>query len=587
MTIIASLKDFVQSNSANYIPYSASGVELPNSNFKIDTSGQAYKLGSVSGTMPLEFGEVMAGFPDGALTELENGVTYTLTIQGAPDNSMVMFVNLNTQSPYAERPTITNNQCTFTWTHEDASVGILDYYGKINSTSTTLTYTNTTEKRYVLEDELSSGYLQTSGLEYNAVNEISAINGSALAGGAITSYTTAYSHDIPPYGGEVIDSLNGKYLSAYVSRSAENAGAAHIANTATYAQTVDETKLENDGFVKNLTSEYGTISVVRNTIESTNSAIARTGNEGFVSSFNYMVSIGPSYTATYSWDKSLPNTEITLDMDWANGYTLTYSANTELTGEIILPVGTSTQTIAIPNATEFKAWANDWVSIVSAVASAADSFETVVGELAWASALPTYQYDEQDRISAINNSAVAGGTDIEFGYDSADNISAINNSAISQTPSQKLYLQSPLTTGVSGTSAYIGVLSADLARMLGVDETVLFSGNATYTNFPLTLNEPMSSFDTIKFYWQPFNYPAKNWTVSEKIPVGADDYYTLFDGIYNTGTKSWFDVAFAFKEENGKLNYISGAFTNWVSTTPGDASTFLGMFKIVGIGRKN
>ena len=178
-----------QTNSANFIPYTASGVELTNSNFKIDTSGQAYKLGSVSGTMPLEFGEVMAGFPDGALTELENGVTYTLTIQGAPDNSMVMFVNLNTQSPYAERPTITNNQCTFTWTHEDASVGILDYYGKINSTSTTLTYTNTTEKRYVLEDELSSGYLQTSGLEYNAVNEISAINGSALAGGSAPSDT--------------------------------------------------------------------------------------------------------------------------------------------------------------------------------------------------------------------------------------------------------------------------------------------------------------------------------------------------------------------------------------------------------------
>ena len=32
-----------QTNSANFIPYTASGVELTNSNFKIDTSGQAYK----------------------------------------------------------------------------------------------------------------------------------------------------------------------------------------------------------------------------------------------------------------------------------------------------------------------------------------------------------------------------------------------------------------------------------------------------------------------------------------------------------------------------------------------------------------
>lgn len=184
-----------QSNSANYltahqsladyIPYSTSGLELPNSHFKIDTSGQAYKLGLESGTMPLEFGEVIAGFHDGALTELENGVTYTLTIQGAPDNEMVMFVNLNTQSPYDDRPTITNNQCTFTWTYEDASVGILDYYGYINSTNTTLTYTNSIEKRYVLEDELSSGFLQTSGLEYNANYQITGYNGSAFAGGNI------------------------------------------------------------------------------------------------------------------------------------------------------------------------------------------------------------------------------------------------------------------------------------------------------------------------------------------------------------------------------------------------------------------
>jgi hypothetical protein len=156
---------------ADYIPYSASGVELTNSNFKIDTSGQAYKLGSVSGSMPLEFGEVMYGFPNGALTELENGVTYTLTIQGTQDNSMVMFVNLNTQSPYAERPTVTNNQCTFTWAHEDASVGILDQYGKIDSTSTTLTYTKTAEKRYALEDNF----------EYNAVGEISGYGSSAIA----------------------------------------------------------------------------------------------------------------------------------------------------------------------------------------------------------------------------------------------------------------------------------------------------------------------------------------------------------------------------------------------------------------------
>lgn len=145
--------------------------------------------------------------------------------------------------------------------------------------------------------------------------------------------------------------------------------------------------------------------------------------------------------------------------------------------------------------------------------------------------------------------------------------------------------QTSATNFVAGNGIKIDEPSAGTVR-IGNDETVLWSGNATYTNFPLTLNEPMSSFETVKFYWQTFNYNAKNWTVSEKIPVGSDNYYTLFDGIYNTGTKTWFDVGFSFKEENGKLNYISGAYTNWNGNTVGDASTFLGMFKIVGIGRK-
>ena len=40
----------------------------------------------------------------------------------------------------------------------------------------------------------------------------------------------------------------------------------------------------------------------------------------------------------------------------------------------------------------------------------------VVGELAWASALPTYSYDSEDKISAINGSAIAGGGGGATGY---------------------------------------------------------------------------------------------------------------------------------------------------------------------------
>lgn len=248
-------------------------------------------------------------------------------------------------------------------------------------------------------------------------------------GGVISSYTTAYSHDIPPYGGEVIDSLNGKKLSAFVSLSADNAKVATTANSATYAQTVDETKLKNDGFVKNLSSEYGTISVVHNNlIESTNSAISRVGNEGFVSSFQDK-GIGPSETANFSWDKSLPNTTFNFTENYAPIDTIvSYSANTNLTGEVtVTSWGGITFSVEVPNATEFNVWANDWVQIKNNVASAADSFETVVGELAWASSLPIYEYDNTNKISAINGSAL---TDVSLNNIVQTNSGAWGGSAL-------------------------------------------------------------------------------------------------------------------------------------------------------------
>lgn len=53
--------------------------------------------------------------------------------------------------------------------------------------------------------------------------------------------------------------------------------------------------------------------------------------------------------------------------------------------------------------------------------------------------------------------SVTGKQDeLTFAYDNVNAISSINNSAISTTPSRDLYIQAPLFTGMSGTSAYLG-----------------------------------------------------------------------------------------------------------------------------------
>jgi len=288
---------------------------------------------------------------------------------------------------------------------------VTDNSAAINGTKSLVQSNSSTWNDITAYQSNSANYLTSVNIPESATwNEVSTTvqsNSAQWAEEVISSYTTAYSHDIPPYGGEVINSLNGKFLSAFVSKSADNAKVATNANSATYAQTVNETKLVNDGFVKNLSSEYGTISVARNTIESTNSAIARTGSEGFVSSFQNE-SIGPSVTANFSWDKSLPNTTFNFSESYASTNTIiTYSANTNLTGEFtVTSVGEIPFSVSVPNATALNVWANDWIQIKNNVASAADSFETVVGELAWASALPTYEYDNTNKISAINGSAL-------------------------------------------------------------------------------------------------------------------------------------------------------------------------------------
>lgn len=113
------------------------------------------------------------------------------------------------------------------------------------------------------------------------------------------------------------------------------------------------------------------------------------------------------------------------------------------------------------------------------------------------------EYDANNKISGYSGSAFAGGTELEFEYDAADNISAINNSAISTTPAQALYAQNPLYFSATGTSSYMGINSADLARMLGVDETVLFE--TTANNSVVTASESVYNFDMARFYMKDDN----------------------------------------------------------------------------------
>ena len=420
------------------------------------------------------------------------------------------------------------------------------------------------------------------------------------SGETISSYTTAWCHDVPPYGDGVIERLNDKYLKAFISNSADRAkfaNNANNANSANYAETVNETYVENKGFTRNLSSEYGTISVIHNNIiESTNSAIVRTGNEGFVSSFDG-ASIGPEGNgiATYSWEKSLPNTIISLQFGWTNSQILTYSANTNFTGEIVLPKGENTQTINIPNATEFKVWTNNWVNLNSVTVSAADQFETVVGELAWASALPTYEYDNTNKISAINGSALAGGSDIPSGtmnvsgleYNAVNEISAYNGSAIAQYGAEKQWLVHDDTLVHAANSAQyaLGCNISALQRLMGIDETVLFTSSWNDKLWNVNLSEPISSFKKIRMYVtrnegasELKTYEYETDLLTSFITLEIDS--TLSNNIYKYFTLCNLSGA-TYTELSARIFSYPNSLNDWRNT-----NSWCHPIKIIGIGRK-
>ena len=187
-----------------------------------------------------------------------------------------------------------------------------------------------------------------------------------------------------------------------------------------------------------VTSPLGTILVNGSEVEATNSAVATANVEGFVSSFG-AETVGPYGTASFSWDKSLPNTIFTFTPNYPPpGTIITYSANTNSTGEILAQGNTAIPlSIDIPNATALNIWTvSNWFQIIDCSASAADSIGMTVGELAWASALPTYQYDSSNKISAINGSALANYELPQSATEAIENVTA--NSATWNTVSDKL-----------------------------------------------------------------------------------------------------------------------------------------------------
>ena len=153
---------------------------------------------------------------------------------------------------------------------------------------------------------------------------------------------------------------------------------------------------------------------------------------------------------------------------------------------------------------------------------------------------------------------------------------------LSNMTSEKLYAKSPLTTGVSGTSAYIG-----LEPSATYNETVLYSG-AQAINTQVTLSESMNNFDKIEIYTKKNDVQAMPYIHTLPTP------FTICVLSVPAGASNcWMQVATYNCTETtitpaGGKNFNFGGFN---STATGiTATTGVGdclyIYKVVGINRK-
>jgi len=181
----------------------------------------------------------------------------------------------------------------------------------------------------------------------------------------------------------------------------------------------------------------------------------------------------------------------------------------------------------------------------------------------------------------------------ELGYNAVDEVSAINGSAIAQYGAEKQWLVHDDTLVHASNSAQyaLGVNVSAIAQLLGVDETVLWEGSANAGLFPITLSEPATAFEEIKFVWTPrykgdYGCPTVV-EVQNTNPHDGTLRYTLMHAYWNANAP-WLGAWYLTPTDNyTKIASDKNAFCNMMSSqTAMSEGLNCFMWKVVGIRRK-
>ena len=209
------------------------------------------------------------------------------------------------------------------------------------------------------------------------------------------------------------------------------------------------------------------------------------------------------------------------------------------------------------------------------------------------------EYDG-DKISGYMGSAFAGGGEVPegvmvesaVGYNAVNEISGYNGSAIAQYGAEKQWLTHDDTiVHVSNSAQYafgvnMSAISADLARMMGVDETEILNSTAASS---FSLKEPLSAFNNIKVklrWWD--KVPDCYYNVERFSTAKMSLSWTYFDNVSDANPLEF--AGASWTSTNGIDYTLEAGYAKVFST----ASTAIGNFthsvypiSIYGIGRKS
>jgi hypothetical protein len=193
--------------------------------------------------------------------------------------------------------------------------------------------------------------------------------------------------------------------------------------------------------------------------------------------------------------------------------------------------------------------------------------------------------------------AAGGGGDVPEGvmaesgleYNAVDEISGYNGSAIAQYGAEKQWLVHDDTLVHASNSAQyaLGVNVSAVQTLMGLDETVLFSGSESVSS--CTLSEPWTAFDRLRLYVQ--NHAADGG-------VDVVELRPTSNGMYNyCGNWSWSDSDMLWVTVHGSAtdttltNTKSWGFkNNFTSTSPtvrnNNNNDMQSILKVVGVGKK-